>query len=131
VYPFQFIVWDIAWPTVAMVRNYLAGMGTKRLEDPSVEEHICNSGGHVKYNSGEDAPLQNIYQAVLTRAVFLCYVAYAAEYERTAGKLPEAVDRQIRRYDVLAERAMLGVQSGAVLGRVTLADLRKNTIEDN
>ena len=131
VYPFQFIVWDLTWPTVATVRSYLAGLGTIRLADSVIEGHICNSAGYVVYNSGEDAPLQNLYQAILIRSVWQSYLAYAAEYERTAGKLPEAVDRQIRRYEIQSRDAMIGVQSGAVSGVVTISDLRTNTIEDN
>ena len=144
VYPFAFIVWDISWPTVAEVRIYLADMGTKRLSNETIEIQIASAAEYVTYNKADIVPLAIVNQAILARAVYLSYVAYAAEYERTAGRLPEAVDRQIQRYYVISERALALVQMSGPTpgtpggqpilvpgGMITLAQLRTDTIEDN
>jgi hypothetical protein len=143
-YPFAFIVWEPSWPTIAEVRVYLADMGTKRLSDETIEIQIATAAEYVTYNKTTLVPLAIVNQAILARAVYLSYVAYAAEYERTAGRLPEAIDRQIQRYYIISERAIALVQmtgpapgtpGGQPIlvpgGMITLAQLRTDAIEDN
>lgn len=129
-YPFGFIVWGISWPTVPEVRSYLADMGTKRLSEDTIEKQIYAAVLKIKVITAVSA--EKIYNARLMCAVYLSYVAYSVEYERTAGQVPGPLLRQLAVYEELLNTAIEGIGSDIqISGLINLVELRTNTIEDN
>jgi len=131
-YPFAFIVWGLDWPTVAEVRAYLADMGARRLSDPTIEEQIYSAVLRVQVLATVGA--EKVYNARLMLSVYLTYLAYSAEYERTAGQVPGPLLRQLGQYEALANNALIAagaIFEAGVSGIVDLVQLRTNAIEDN
>ena len=77
--------------TVQDVRDFLAKMSDDRLKDEVVQANLKLAGVLVTYDAATDAAATDLFQAKLTYAAWLAYLAYATEMERSAGTVPAPV----------------------------------------
>jgi len=96
------------------VRSYLENMPVTRVSEPAMQTAIRMADHIIDYYKSETATKKLIKDAVLAYAGYLGYLAYATEYERTAGKLPGAILIHLDRYKELADMFLLFVISGSV-----------------
>jgi len=137
-YPFVFAfqVWSRTWPTIQEVRDYLSNLSSDRVSDNSVGMQIRLAANFCNRVRGSGTNAQQLEDAILTRAGWLSYLAYAVEYERTAGDISPEIMEQLDRYERLANEYLEFIKAqytdgSTPQGLITLVALRTTRIDED
>lgn len=90
--------------SVVEVRAYLNKMGKNRVHTDTIELNIRMAKIEVDMEKHADATPEVIDAAILADAGFKSYLAYATEFERSAGRVPVPMLEHLQELKEIAKR---------------------------
>lgn len=84
-------------PTTDDVRVELNNISTDRVSDEVAAYNLERSRRRVEGLASSSANNQDVNDAIVACAAYRCYVGYALEVERGAGRMPPAIETNLRR----------------------------------
>lgn len=102
---------------IKAVREYLDNLSEDRVKPEVIQRWIDLATAQVDAEKSEVATVASVDNAVLAIAGHQVYLAYAAMYERTAGRLPAPVMMNLQIYERFAGYFLGLAMRGTVANR--------------